>query len=83
MEAIKNWLQNWSDACEYARECAPDFVSFPIPHGEPFTAIGTIALIFYGVWAINEHRLAARRTLCRQPARTANLHAHVLATAGH
>ncbi len=60
MEAIKSWLQDWSDACVYARECAPDFGAFPIPDGEPFTALGMIAGFCMLTWAINERRIARR-----------------------
>ena len=84
MEAIKHWLQDWSDACEYARECAPDLATFPTPQGEPFTAIAAIALGFVVIWAINEHRLAARRAPVRPSAGTgAKLPATILASAGH
>ncbi len=60
MEAIKSWLQDWSDACVYARECAPDFSAFPLPGGEPFSALGLIAGLCFLAWAINERRLAQR-----------------------
>ena len=60
MEAIKSWLQDWSDACVYARECAPDFGAFPLPGGEPFTALGLIAGLCFLAWAMNERRLAQR-----------------------
>jgi hypothetical protein len=85
MEAIKHWLQDWSDACEYARECAPDLAAFPTPQGEPFTAIAAIAAIFFAVWAINEHRLAGRRAPSRQSTETgaAKLPANILASTGH
>ncbi len=69
MEAIKNWLQDWSDACVYARECAPDFGAFPLPDGEPFTALGMIAGLCTLAWAINERRIA-RRTPASRKART-------------
>ncbi len=61
MEAIKIWLQDWSDACVYARECAPDFGAFPLPDGEPFTALGLIAGLCFLTWAINERRLTRHR----------------------
>ena len=84
MEAIKHWLQDWSDACEYARECAPDLATFPTPQGEPFTALAAIALGFVVIWAINEHRLAARRAPIRPSAGTgAKLPANILTAAGH
>lgn len=60
MEAIKTWLQDWSDACVYARECAPDFGAFPLPEGEPYTALGLIAGLCFMAWTINERRIARR-----------------------
>jgi len=58
MEAVKQWFQDWSDACEYARECAPDFASFPRPVvGEPYTALLAIAAGCFLVWAWNEWRI--------------------------
>lgn len=56
MESIKQWFQDWSDACEYARECAPDVASFPVP-GEPFTALFAIAAGCFLIWAWNERRI--------------------------
>ena len=35
MELIKHWFQDWSDACEYAKECVPD-LSF-VFREEPFS----------------------------------------------
>jgi hypothetical protein len=70
MEAIKNWLQDWSDACVYARECAPDFGAFPIPSGEPYTALGVIAGLCFMTWAINERRLANRTAVSRAAPQT-------------
>jgi len=61
MESIKQWFQDWSDACEYANECAPDFSTFPLGNGEPYTAIAAIAAVCFFVWAINERRLKGRR----------------------
>jgi hypothetical protein len=55
MESIEQYLQDWSDACEYANECAPD-LSF-LGNGEPFTALASIAAICFAVWAINELRI--------------------------
>ena len=65
MEAINNWLQDWSDACVYARERAPDFRAFPLPGGEPFTALGMIAGLCLLAWAINERRIARRAPASR------------------
>lgn len=64
MEAIKQWLQDWSDACEYAKECWPDFSTFPsFALGEPYTALLSVAGLCLLVWAWNE------RALRRDPAR--------------
>ena len=60
MEPLTNWLQDWSDACQYARECAPDFSSFPLPDGEPFTAFLAIGGLCYLLWARNERRIRLR-----------------------
>lgn len=55
MESVKQWFQDWSDACEYAKECAPDF-SFlkSFAFGEPYTALISIAGVCWLVWAVNE-----------------------------
>lgn len=84
MEAIKNWLQDWSDACVYARECAPDFGAFPLPDGEPFTALGLIAGLSFLAWAINERRLAQRSHKLRKTAATLDRSRQpLIAGAGH
>lgn len=58
MEGIKQYLQDWSDACEYANECAPDLSFFG--NGEPFTALLFIAAVCGAAWAINEARIRRR-----------------------
>lgn len=58
MESVKQWFQDWSDACEYAKECAPDFSflsSFAI--GEPYTALISIAGVCWLIWALNERAI--------------------------
>lgn len=60
-ESIKQYLQDWSDACEYAAECWPDtpFGNLNQAHiGEPYTALATIAIVCFLVWVANERRLA-------------------------
>ncbi|MEF3366616.1 hypothetical protein V3H18_08735 [Methylocystis sp. 9N] len=58
MEAIKQWLQDWSDACEYAKECWPDFSTLPsIGLGEPYTALLSVAGLCILIWAWNERAL--------------------------
>ena len=84
MDAIKIWLQDWSDACVYARECAPDFSTFPLPSGEPFTALGLIAGVCFLVWAMNERRLARRFSATRTKDKTvARSRAPLIAKTGH
>lgn len=56
MESISNWFQDWSDACVYAKECAPDLSFLP---GEPFTALASIAAVCALVWWWNEKSLRA------------------------
>lgn len=60
MDAMMNWLQDWSDACRYARECAPDFSTFPLPDGEPYTAFAAIIGLCYLLWARNERAIRLR-----------------------
>ena len=57
METIKNWFQDWSDACEYANECAPD-LSF-LTLAEPYAGLLWIAAGCFFIWAINEMRIQA------------------------
>lgn len=63
MESIKQYLQDWSDACEYAKECAPD-LSFlkAVKPGEPYTALLGIAVGCFLLWAVNEWRIKRRRS---------------------
>lgn len=56
MESIGNWFQDWSDACIYAKECAPDLSFLP---GEPFIALASIAAVCFFVWLRNEKALSA------------------------
>jgi hypothetical protein len=63
LESIKQYFQDWSDACEYANECAPDLSFLKI--GEPYTAMATIALACFLLWAANE-RLIRRRQHVRK-----------------
>ncbi len=59
MELIKNWFQDWRDACEYAKECVPDF-SFAVPH-EPYSALASIAVACLILWGWNERTIAQSR----------------------
>ncbi len=58
LESVRQYLQDWSDACEYANECAPD-LSF-LGNGEPFTALLFIAAVCCLVYAVNESRIHRR-----------------------
>lgn len=58
LESVRQYLQDWSDACEYANECAPDLSFFG--NGEPFTALLFIAAACYLVYAFNESRIHRR-----------------------
>ena len=57
METIKNWFQDWSDACEYAKECAPD-LSF-LTLAEPYAGLLWIAAACFFLWAMNEAQIKA------------------------
>jgi hypothetical protein len=59
MESVRQWFQDWSDACEYARECAPDLSLFA-PH-EPYSALGSIAAVCFLLWWSNEKRINRQR----------------------
>lgn len=69
MEAVVNWFQDWSDACRYANECAPD-MSF-LPHLEPWSAFAAIGLIVFAVWLRNEKDLKKTLEKERRAAATA------------
>jgi hypothetical protein len=64
MESFKEWFQDWAEACSYAQECVPD-LSAVKPH-EPWSALGTIAIVCFLVWWWNERRL--KTTLAREAA---------------
>ncbi|HXY58900.1 MAG TPA: hypothetical protein VEH76_09990 [Methylocystis sp.] len=62
MESVVNWFQDWSDACQYANECAPD-LSF-VGRLEPWSAFAAIVLMVFAVWLLNERGL--RKVLERE-----------------
>ncbi len=64
MESIKLRFQDWSDACEYAKECVPD-LSFAVPE-EPFSALASIAAVCFLIWWWNERTAKAARSVQRQ-----------------
>ena len=53
MESITHWFQDWSEACEYANECAPD-LSFI----GPYSALVSIAAVCFVIWWRNERRIS-------------------------
>ena len=64
MESIKQWFQDWFDACEYAKECVPD-LSFVVPQ-EPYSAFAGIAAACFFFWWRNERQINRRRDYERQ-----------------
>ncbi|MBM3562800.1 MAG: hypothetical protein FJX48_06530 [Alphaproteobacteria bacterium] len=70
MESVRQWFQDWSDACEYAKECVPDFSFFSsfVP-GAPYTALLSIAAVCWLFWAVNERGIRRRAARRRQAAR--------------
>ncbi len=55
MEALSAWFRDWSDACTYAGECAPDLSS--LAPAEPYSALASIAAGALLLWWWNERRL--------------------------
>jgi hypothetical protein len=55
MEALAEWFLNWSDACAYAGECAPDLSSMG-PKG-CYAAIASMAAACFLAWWRNERAL--------------------------
>jgi hypothetical protein len=55
MESVKSWFQDWSDACTYARECAPD-LSF-LPLHDPYPALASVAAVCFAIWWWNEKQI--------------------------
>lgn len=51
MEKIDSWRQDWSDACEYARECAPDlsFLAGVVPDASLLLTL----VVAFAFWAAN------------------------------
>jgi hypothetical protein len=56
MNSIGQWFQDWSDACTYAKECAPD-LSFVTP-AAPTPALISIAVVCLLIWFVNERQIA-------------------------
>lgn len=72
MESVRQWFQDWSDACEYANECVPDFsfLSSLVP-GAPYSALLSIAAVCWLLWALNERSIRRSAALQRQGTRDA------------
>jgi hypothetical protein len=51
---MSHYLQDWNEACAYAKECLPPPV-YDISH-EPWTFLLTIVFGVYVVWAWNERK---------------------------
>lgn len=68
IEAIRNWFQDWSDACEYANECAPDF-SF-IETFQPNKWLQLITILSFICLAINEWRIKKSTMIVRKLSKT-------------
>ncbi len=64
MELIRNWFQDWSDSCEYAGECVPDF-SVLAPHA-PYSAFAAFAAACFCIWWWNERQLKRLHACERQ-----------------
>ncbi len=54
LESLKLWFQDWSDACEYAKECGPDVGVFA--PDEPYSALISIAVACFLAWWWNERK---------------------------
>lgn len=72
MESVRQWFQDWSDACEYAKECVPD-VSFlwSFSLGEPYTALLSILGACWLLWAFNERSIRRNAALRQRMAHEA------------
>ena len=55
LEAIRGWFQDWSDACEYANECMPDFSFIDAFHPNKWLQI--ITVLAFIILAVNEWRI--------------------------
>lgn len=53
--SVALYLQDWNDACVYARECWPD-MSF-IQVGEPWTFLAVLLITCYVVYRVNERNI--------------------------
>lgn len=52
---MENYLQDLSEACAYAQECAPDLSDLALP--APFAALASISAVCFAIWAWNERRI--------------------------
>ncbi len=65
MVSISQWLQDWSDACEYAAECVPDLSPFSL--GEPYSAMLAVFALCILLWRLNEPRARQARRCAVSP----------------
>lgn len=52
IETVRTWFHDWSDACEYANECAPD-LSF-LAQNEPNACLLLTVVIALAFWGFNK-----------------------------
>ncbi len=55
MDSFREWVQDWSEACTYARECVPDLAFF-VPN-EPYSALTSIAGVCFVIWWWNGRKI--------------------------
>ena len=55
MDSFRQWVQDWTEACTYARECVPD-LSFFVPT-EPYSALASIAGACFVIWWWNDRKI--------------------------
>jgi len=55
MDSLRQWVQDWTEACTYARECVPDLSLF-VPT-EPYSALASIAGVCFVIWWWNDRKI--------------------------
>jgi hypothetical protein len=63
---MENYLQDLSEACAYAHECAPDLSALTLP--APFAALASISAVCFIIWAWNERSI--RKIAAKSSAQT-------------
>lgn len=51
---MSHYLQDWNEACAYAKECLPPF--YYDVYREPWDVLLVIAFLAYVLWAWNERK---------------------------